>query len=406
MRILLSPIGSRGDVQPQVVLAQELRRRGHDVVFATCPNFEPTVRAQGFEFIPIGRDSNEVIRENAAFAERNPLFALRDQLAMITQETQQQCTDLLDADLPRFDVVVGAGLSYAAHLLAERQGAKYAFVCYSLAGMQSASHPPMTLPVFGLPRVLNRGLWALIRTLFRASIGKVVERVRTRYGLPTRDAWYAVHYTNVILAQDDVMGELPPDVPGNVVQVPALSATPNPSELPTEVATFLERRGGEHLVYVGFGSMPSSHRARIVDSVKTFCDTCQARVLIFSAHDEDRQFALPDSVLSVGPLDHARLFPKLDLVIHHGGAGTTAAALRAGVPQLIVPHIVDQFYHARRVAQLGLGPAPGNKRALGAHLQRLSWPDVARQHEHARALARTLPANGAPAAADYLERLV
>lgn len=396
-------------MQPQLILGLELRHRGHDVVFATCPNFESTIRGHGFEFIAVGRDSNAVIRENASIAERNPLLALPAQLELITRETEQQCQDLLRARSPHFDLVIGAGLSYAAHLLAERQGATYAFVCYTLAGLESSQYAPATVPVFGLPRVVNRGLWALVRTLFRASVGRVLTRVRASNGLPPRDPWYSIHFTNVILAQDAIMGELPTDVPGNIVHVPALSPSPGlmdrTSALPPDVEAFLQRKPDERLVYVGFGSMPSTRRAALIESVKTLCQRGPVRVLLYSGHDEDRHFELPNTVHVVSALDHTRLFPRVDLVVHHGGAGTTATALRAGVPQLIVPHIVDQFFHARRIEQLGVG-ARVTKRELDAHFRQLAWSKLGQQHERARALARTLAPSGATQAALQLERWV
>jgi UDP:flavonoid glycosyltransferase YjiC (YdhE family) len=406
MKVLLAPIGSRGDIQPQLVLAHELKRRGHEVMFATCPNFQRLLRAEGFDVLAIGRDSDVTIRENASLAEQNPVFALPKQLQMITRETEQQCSDLLSAELPQFDVVVGAGLSFASHLLAERQGARYAFVCYSLSGMQSAAHPPATIPIFGLPEFANRALWGIVRSAFASSVGGVLKRARATYGLrPEADSWSRIHYTNVILAQDSVMGTLPHDVPGNIVHVPALAKSPGPTALPSEVEAFLERRSNERLVYVGFGSMPTMERSRVVAAVAAFCRAQSVRALLFSSHNEDTALELPDSILSVGSLDHTRLFPRVDLVVHHGGAGTTAAALRAGVPQMIVPHIVDQFFHARRIAELGVGPAPVKKRALKARLLGVSWADVEQQRLRAAALALTLAPSGASAAAEYLEAL-
>ena len=106
MRVLLSPIGSRGDLQPLLVLGEELRRRGHEVSFATCPNFLGTLRAEGFDALPIGSDSNAMILEHAALAEQSPVTALPRQLRLLGDETARQCRDLLQAHLPRFDLIV------------------------------------------------------------------------------------------------------------------------------------------------------------------------------------------------------------------------------------------------------------------------------------------------------------
>lgn len=405
MKVLLAPIGSRGDLQPLLVLGEELRRRGHDVSFATCPNFVGGVRADGFEALPIGSDSHCMILENAALAEQNPVTALPKQLQLLTDETERQCRDLLGAELGRFDLVVAAGLSFAARLLAERQGARYSFVCYTASAVPSALHPPAALPIFGLPRWANRALWWLVMAGFTRAVSAPLGRARRAYGLAADGRpWLSTHASNAILAQDELLGGLPSDAQGHGAHVPALARGAGPAELPPVVTEFLERGTGP-LVYVGFGSMPSLRRARVVEAVKALCEAHGARVLLFSAHAEDTGLELPNSVLSVGALDHPRLFPRLDLVVHHGGAGTTAAALRAGVPQLIVPHILDQFFHGRRIAELGLGPQPARKRALRKRLLALSWTEVAAQRRRALAVAQRLSPSGAPAAADYLEQL-
>ncbi len=406
MKALLVPIGSRGDVQPLLVLADELRRRGHDVSFATCPNFCERVRSEGYECGAIGSDTHTLLLENAALAEKNPVLALPRQLQLLREEATRQCRDLLELQLPRFDLVIGAGLSLAARLLAERQGARYSFICYSLSAVPSAAHPPSALPIFGLPGWANRGLWRLMLAAFEHTVGEPLARARSAYGLAADpEPWNSTHASNAILAQDELLGVLPSDARGHGAQVPALARAAGDAELPAHVDDFL-RRGSGPRVYVGFGSMPSVQRTRVIDAVTTFAEAHAAQVLLFSAHGEDAPFELQPSVLAVGALDHARLFPRLDLVVHHGGAGTTAQALRAGVPQLIVPHIVDQFFHGRRIAELGLGPLPVKKRALRQRLLSLSWSEIAIHRERAAAIARGLAPSGAPAAAAYLECLV
>jgi UDP:flavonoid glycosyltransferase YjiC (YdhE family) len=76
--------------------------------------------------------------------------------------------------------------------------------------------------------------------------------------------------------------------------------------------------------------------------------------------------ALPEHVMAIGAVAHARLFPRVEAVVHHGGAGTTHTAARAGVPQIVVPHVLDQFYFARRVHELGVGPPAIRRRRLSA----------------------------------------
>jgi UDP:flavonoid glycosyltransferase YjiC (YdhE family) len=406
MKALLAPIGSRGDIQPMLLLGSELRQRGHEVTIATCPNFRDWVTSEGFPFVPLGADSQVTIRNNTTLAEQNPILSLPRLLKVLTNETERQCAELLEASLPRFDLIVGAGLSFAARLLAERQGARYAFLCYTLSAIESDAHPPATLPIFGLPRWANRTLWSLAVRGFARSVGVPLSRVRSKYGLSADPSpWHTIHASNAILAQDRVIGDLPSGVRAEAVQVPALSRRAGAAPLPGAVEAFLERRGSERLVYVGFGSMPTVQRSRVIEAVTAFCRAHGARALLFSSYAEDAGMALPETILSVGSLDHARLFPRLDLVVHHGGAGTTATALRAGTPQLIVPHIVDQFFHGRRIAELGLGPAPVQKKALRQRLLGLSWVELGQARRRAQSVAQGLEVSGAAAAATYLEQL-
>ncbi len=132
-----------------------------------------------------------------------------------------------------------------------------------------------------------------------------------------------------------------------------------------------------------------------------------ARVILHSSFAEEANVELPPGVFSVGNVDHASLFPRVDLIVHHGGAGTTAAALRSGVAQLIVPHIVDQFFHGRRIAELGIGPAPVPKAKLTSDAIAHALKDRFKYWAKAQSVRAQVKAEGgAPQAANHLEKLV
>ncbi len=410
MKVLLAPLGSRGDVQPQVVLGDELARRGHTVTLAAPPNFRGWAEARGFRFIAVGGDINDLMRANREMTERHPVVALPGQIRLLRGYLQQQVSDLL-AVPHEHDIVVGAGLRLGAKIVPDRLRIPHVFCCYTLSAMYSAAHPPAVAPVFGLPRLANRALWAVFLNTFRLTLGGKLNDLRRAHGLsPDHQPWQAIHASDVILAQDAVMGELPADVPGRSVHVPALVPR---SERAAPLSDLLERflRGAgvgssaaAPIVYLGFGSMPSVDRARIVSIARELFETHGARVVLHSSHEEEAGVELPAGVFAVGDVDHQSLFPRVDLIVHHGGAGTTAAALRSGVPQLIVPHIVDQFFHGRRVADLGLGPPPVPKAKLTAAAiaaalrERFKYWSAA---QRARATLKT--EGGAAQAADHLE---
>jgi UDP:flavonoid glycosyltransferase YjiC (YdhE family) len=140
---------------------------------------------------------------------------------------------------------------------------------------------------------------------------------------------------------------------------PAESWEPSPS-----LVAFLE--SGPAPVYIGFGSMVHQDPDETAQMVITALDRSGQRGIIGSGWSDLQEDDLPDSVHVVGSLPHAWLFPRMAAVVHHGGVGTTAAGLRAGVPSILTPFFGDQPYWAHRVFELGVGPKPIPRRRLDA----------------------------------------
>lgn len=413
MKVLLAPLGSRGDVQPQIVLGAELARRGHAVTLAAPPNFGAWVERRGFAFVPVGGDMNEFLRANSRMTEQHPLQALPGQIRLLRAELERHVSDLFAVPHDH-DIVVAAGLGFAAKMVADQLRVPHVFCSYTLCAMLSAEHPPPVTPVFGLPRLANRALWSMFLTTFQVTLGNKLNELRRRRGLPSdRNPWQAVHASDALLAQDAVMGELPADVPGRNLHVPALVPRREEAAPLSDLLERFLRGAGEGsasaapVIYLGFGSMPTVERARIVRIATELFETHGARVVLHSSHSEDEGTDFPPGVFSIGDVDHQSLFPRVDLIVHHGGAGTTAAALRSGVPQLIVPHIVDQFFHGRRIAELGVGPAPVPKSELTSNAIAAALKDRFKYWAKSQAVRASVKAEGgAKQAADHLEALV
>jgi vancomycin aglycone glucosyltransferase len=408
--VVIATVGSRGDVQPMLVLAEALLRRGHRVRLAAPPNFEEFVGGR-VSFAAIGSDTEQIIRDNQSLAEASPVTAVPRQLALMRRETERQVRDLL-ADPAPVDLVIGAGLSFGAYSLAEQRGASYVYVSYSLSGILDDSQPPGPVPVFGLPRLVNRWLWRAIEVGFDVAMRGPIDAARLDAGLGPDDRPFRhVYAERVLLAQDPVLGTLPERARSFCFQVPALVRQDPVTELPPEVERFLLRRPGtngtpDRVCYVGFGSMPSVDRARIVRAVIELWRATGARSLLFSNYGEDEGHELPDGVLAVRALNHSRVFPRVDWIVHHGGAGTTAAALRAGVPQLIVPHIIDQFFHGKRAAEIGVAVPPVPKAQLDAKRLIEGFERSRRLEARARAVGEQLAGtSGADDAVTHLEKL-
>jgi UDP:flavonoid glycosyltransferase YjiC (YdhE family) len=194
--------------------------------------------------------------------------------------------------------------------------------------------------------------------------------IRRRLGLPRASFR---EYVAAARRVPTVLGVSPRVVPPAPEWGPNLTPTgfwfverTTPWEVPRELSSFLA--GGPPPVYLGLGSMATADPAGVVLAFTAALQRLGRRGVLNAGwarlHSED----LPDTVLAIDGAPHDELFPRMSVVIHHGGAGTTAAALRAGVPQVVVPHIADQPYWGRRVHELGVGAAPIHRKHLSADL--------------------------------------
>jgi vancomycin aglycone glucosyltransferase len=134
--------------------------------------------------------------------------------------------------------------------------------------------------------------------------------------------------------------------------------------LPAKLESFLAM--GPPPVYLGFGSMPDADPAATTRTLLEAIARTGRRALIGAGWAALGDGPLPEGVLAIESVSHPMLFPRCAAIVHHGGAGTTTTAARAGVPQVVVPHLADQFYWARRVERLGIAVAAMTRRRLDA----------------------------------------
>jgi vancomycin aglycone glucosyltransferase len=245
------------------------------------------------------------------------------------------------------------------------------------------------LPIAGdlsLRSALNKG---------RASLGLA------RMGTPMRN----LRSSRVLVAADP---ELAPIVGG--LSPRGLGTAPwifrDPGELDARVESFV--RAGSPPIYVGFGSMVAKPSLDLGQCVVRAARLAGRRVIVAGGWASiDRGLSEADDVLTIGEAPHDKLLPLVAAAVHHGGAGTTTAAFRAGIPQVIVPHILDQFYWGRRVELLGIGPRAlpvgalsdqALARRIAATLEAPAFSDRAKSLG-LRAIGR----DGVAAAVEYLE---
>ncbi|GGS23779.1 glycosyl transferase [Streptomyces humidus] len=396
MRVLLSTYGTRGDVEPLVALAVRLRALGAAVRMCAPPDeeFAERLAAAGVQPVPVGLPVRELMR-GKTLPSATELARYRNELV----ETQ---FDAFPAALDGCDVVVAAGLGQvAARSVAEAADVSYVYASYAAVHLPSPHHAPPPRPGWPEPEAAdNPTLWESDARQVDAQFGEALNTRRAGLGLPpvsnVRDH---ILTDRPWLAADPVLGPWQ-ETPGlDVVQTGAWTLA-DERPLPPDVAEFLD--AGSPPVYVGFGSMSP---AEGVGGMAVEAIRAQGRRVLVSRGWADLDLLDDgDDCFAVGEVSHQNLFRKVAAVVHHGGAGTTLTAARAGAPQVVIPlQLSDNPYWARRVAALGLGAsldAPATTvGSLGIALTTALSPET---RARAKSLGSRLRTDGAEVAARRL----
>ena len=362
MRIALTVDGTRGDVHPMLALGTALRARGHDVVLCAPPDFAEDAARASVPFHAVGVGARQYLTEHAEFVHGNPLASMsaaRDYLAAnIVTQFRELATAARGADW-----ILAAGVQLSAGSVAQALGARYRYVAYCPSVLRSRLQTPFVVPRAELRPWQNRLAWWFTLRIFSTLRG-VVNRERAGLGLaPARDLYGLLRGETPALAAEELLARVAPDLVSEVHVVGCLHPFED-EPLPPKLEHFLA--SGEPPVYVGFGSMtdpdPAASTRLVLDAVAA----AGVRAVLSAGWAGLGDAPLPDNVTVVGSVSHAALFQRVAAVVHHGGAGTTTTAARAGAPQIVVPHVLDQFHWGRRIEQRGLGPPAMPRRGLTA----------------------------------------
>ena len=359
MRVLLAPVGSHGDVHPFIGLGLGLQARGHRITLIASEVFGDLAEHHGFEFAPsITRDEYERTIANP------DLWHPKRSLGVIFDDA------LLRKYLPigyehirsryvRGDTVLVAGpLSLPARVAHDKLGIPLATVHLAPTGIFSAIEPPV-YPTLRMrswwPASLNSFLfWAGERVLIDPKMRPQLNEFRATLGLPPvrRVLGKWIHSPQLVLGLFPEWFGRPPDWPAQV-RTPGFirydQADGKP--LPSEVEAFLN--AGEPPVIFSFGSAMRTGRAYFEAAVGA-CRSLGRRGLLLAKKSDQIPPELPPSMLQADYVPFSAVFPRAAAVVHHGGIGTTAQALAAGVPQVIMPMSFDQPDNAERLRKLGV----------------------------------------------------
>jgi len=373
MKLTIFAAGSRGDIQPCVALARGLQAAGDDVCLAAPQDFAAFVEGNGVAFRPLRGDVKQLMagdtgRDFMESGGANPLKSVRAMRAMLGPIAQQMAEDAYaaceDADAIICLGVLGAFGSAIAQAL-DRP-------------LVNVEPTPLlatrAFPAPSWPIQRNLGGWhnrlsgiAMLWVIW-LWYGPFVNEFRRRLGLPATSAAgfrRDLRSTPLIGAYSPTLIPKPPDWPATVHITGYLFLDEHAGwQPPPDLLAFLD--AGEPPVYIGFGSMAGRDPAGMAALVVEALAQCGRRGLLLTGWGGLRAGDLPDTVHVLDAVPHGWLFPRMAAVVHHGGAGTTAEGLRAGVPAIVVPFAFDQFFWGARLAALGVGPDPIPRKKLTA----------------------------------------
>ncbi len=363
MKILLATYGSRGDVQPMLALALGLQGRGYQVLLAGPPETAEWVKALGCPFYPLGSNL-------AAYMNRQEqvgtLRASASSTLFLRKEIKTQFETLM-AIATEADLLIASSLVSGMASVAEALKRPYYYLLFTPQLLPSCQHPYPVFAYQSLPKWLNRLTWLWARVYHRCDTARIINRYRRRLKLaPTRDSWRLILGRHVIVASDEAIARVPDDVKSHRVTQTGYMHLPQASSPLRPLDEFIA--AGPPPIYAGFGSMSRKDQSGSLKVVVDAARSAGRRLVVGRAWHPPSSYEQDKDIFMIGKYAHSDLFPRMRAVIHHGGAGTTATAALCGTPQIIVPHMLDQFYWGKQIEQRQLGPPPIRRSKLSASM--------------------------------------
>lgn len=381
MRFCVITFGSEGDTRPIAALCRELMQAGHDLRLWADRSTLAYPESQGVPCGALAGDMLASVRPGGALEklmkEGGGVREMMDSIARLAKENTAAWMETALEEARGADAILFSGLaSYVGLSVGEHLGIPAIglglWPISPTREFPSPLLPPKLVPGF-LNRVSHRLIRSLMWGMFRKSVNE--GRVRLTGQKPRRAMWenYPLAYgvSPTLIPQ-------PADWPDHWRVCGAWSGAVDAAwQPPAELTAFLD--AGSPPIYVGFGSMAGFDRDRILDAVIGAVDG--RRAVFSTGWSGVRQSDVPDNMLVIGPTPHDWLFPRMSAIVHHGGAGTTHSAVRAGAPSVVVPFAADQFFWADRLRRLGAAPdgLPHTRitvQALRERLDKAASPDM------------------------------
>jgi len=373
MKITVFAAGSRGDIQPCVVLSKGLQQAGYQVRLAAPENFASFVQEHGVDFYPLRGDVQQLMASDTGkeFMETggiNPIKSIQAIRTMIGPVVMDMAEDAFAACRDGDAIICLGVFSAFGQAIAE---------ALNIPIINVEPTPLLWTRAFPAPSwPIQRDLGGWHNYLSGMATLQVIwqwyrpfiHTFRQHLGLPSYSAakfYRTLKSTPMLSAYSLSIIPHPADWPENVHITGYFFPDTQPEWQPSpELEAFLE--AGDPPIYIGFGSMAGRNPEQFARLVLDALTKSGQRGLLLTGWGGLRLEMVPDNVFVVDSAPHSWLFPRMAAVVHHGGAGTTAEGLRAGVPSVIVPFILDQPFWAARIKALGLGPDPIPQKKLTA----------------------------------------
>lgn len=370
MRILLMTYGTRGDVEPFVALAQGFVKAGHAARLAAPETYAYLANDSGVEYIPLPGHPEELAAAMVQKAGGNPLRMI-GVMARFVFPLAADVYGRLRAIAPDSDAVVHSFLfTHAGYEIARVLGVPdFSAQMFPMFAPTSEFTAP-GFPDVALPGIYRRLTHSLFNGIFRHGGGFIYNRMRRGHPeFPPLTGWpfalKAGRITPLLFGFSEHAVPRPADWPAYAhITGYWQMDPPREEDVPADLRRFVET--GLPPVFIGFGSaIPRDMEKLTGIAVDALRQTGQRGILSIGKAAVLPKDAARD-IFAVGSITHRWLFPQTSAVVHHGGAGTTGAGLRAGVPNILIPFTADQPFWAARVRKLGAGPEPIPLRKLTA----------------------------------------
>lgn len=347
-QILIFTMGTRGDVQPYIYLAQALHKAGYEVVIGTHPYWKELVINSGVLFSPLGPDIDieaeaAIIRGKA----KNPMLGMLKTMRFVFKMIERSSLEVLEL-CKKADLVI------ASHSHIGAAEAEFCNVKMISVTLQTEMIPQVYKPKTKLKALLNQMVSGMLNPMLVSSYNKIRKQLQLK-PIKSMDEMMS-SYLNLIPVSRYVVEQNPYWEEKNQV----VGYWYNKEDyIPDEILTyFLE--SGEKPIILALGAMSfeeGNEKEKLDIFVRAF-ERTGMRAVIQGFQKTLKDYDLPDTMIAVGSVPHSWLFSNGYCVIHHGGFGTSASSMLYGIPSIVIPHVLDQFALADRLYQLKVAVKP------------------------------------------------